>query len=69
MQSIAGIPCRNEFKEQWDPLLVAALLYIGPKLTHRAQQEVLIECLGRAGEVTGLVLDEEVGRLRAGWAV
>lgn len=68
MQSIAGIATRNDFREQWDPVLIAGLIHIGPRVTHESQQEALLNCLARASTATGLGLDQEIESLRSVWA-
>jgi hypothetical protein len=68
MQSIAGIATRNDFREQWDPVLIAGLIHIGPRMTHESQQEALLSCLARASAATGLVLDHEIEALQSVWA-
>lgn len=67
VQSVAGIATRNDFKEQWDPILIAGLIHIGPRMTHESQQEALLSCLARANAATGLVLDYEIQALRSAW--
>lgn len=67
VQSIAGIAVRNEFREQWDPILIAGLIYIGPRMTHRAQQDAVLGCLRRAEEATGMLLEREAAALKEGW--
>ena len=69
IQIIAGIASVNEFEEQWDPVLIAALLFIGPRLTHQAQRDVVLDCLNRASEMTGLVLNNDINSLKATWAL
>jgi hypothetical protein len=68
IQIIAGIASKNEFKEQWDPVLIAALIYIGPRLTHKSQRDVVLDSLKTASAVTSLVLDDEVKNLKEIWA-
>jgi hypothetical protein len=67
MHSIAGICERNDFAEQWDPVLIAGLLLIAPNITHNSQQEVLLQCLRRASRATGLDLSDEILNLKICW--
>ena len=69
IQAVLGIASNNDFNEQWDPILIAGLVYVGPKLTHRAQQKELLRCLGRAQVLTGLQLANEMEVLKDGWAL
>ncbi|KAK2595015.1 hypothetical protein QQS21_007269 [Conoideocrella luteorostrata] len=66
-QSIAGIACTNDFAEQWDPILVAALLLIARDLTHASQQSALMTCLQKVTAGTGLRLEREVEELQEHW--
>jgi hypothetical protein len=68
VQMVAGIASKNEFEEQWDPILIAALVGIGPKLTHKSQRDTIIACLKTANQTTGFILDDAVKRLHEGWA-
>ncbi|KAG6027209.1 hypothetical protein E4U41_001004 [Claviceps citrina] len=70
-QHIAGVASTNEFAEQWDPIVFAALVLVGRSLTHQAQQRALRACLGAGGAVTGLMMEdgEEMRRLEEGWRV
>jgi hypothetical protein len=55
IQSIVGMAMQNEFEtSQWDPILIAALVFVAPRLTHHSQREVLQKCLHRAEKATGL---------------
>lgn len=67
VQSIAGICERNDFAEQWDPVLIAGLLMIAPNMTHDSQQKVLLQCLQRARHATGIDLSDEIRNLESCW--
>lgn len=67
LHSIAGICERNNFAEQWDPVVIAGLLLIAPNITHNSQQEVLLQCLRRASHATGLDLSDEIMNLETCW--
>lgn len=67
MHSIAGICERNDFAEQWDPVLISGVLLIAPEMTHAAQQQVLLQCLRRARSATGLDLTGEINSLKDAW--
>lgn len=64
---IAGIAMSNSFPEQWDPIFVAALLYIGRGLTSTAQQDAFKICFETITTTVGIRLDEEVAELWAIW--
>ncbi|KAF7631507.1 hypothetical protein F9C07_1181719 [Aspergillus flavus] len=68
-QAIAGIATSNEFKEQWDPILIASLLTVAPEMTHKSQQSILLNLLGSITTVTGIKLDSEIDDLRCGWNI
>ncbi|UPK92511.1 hypothetical protein LCI18_003446 [Fusarium solani-melongenae] len=66
-QKIARLAVWNSFPEQWDPLVVAALLRAAREMTHASQQEALLTCFQRITDVTKLPLDEEISNLRLYW--
>ncbi|KAL6855795.1 hypothetical protein J3F83DRAFT_456798 [Trichoderma novae-zelandiae] len=66
-QQIAGIATRNDFAEQWDPILIAGLLWIARDMTHPSQQESLVSCFRQIASTTGIKLEEEIQALRARW--
>lgn len=66
-QNIAGIATRNDFAEQWDPILVAALLVVAREMTHRSQQEALLACFRTVTASTGIKLGREICELQSGW--
>ncbi|KAL7931182.1 hypothetical protein V8C35DRAFT_119060 [Trichoderma chlorosporum] len=67
-QQIAGTATRNEFAEQWDPILIAGLLWIARDMTHPSQQESLISCFRQISSSTGIKLEEEIQALRTRWS-
>ncbi|KAE8338011.1 hypothetical protein BDV24DRAFT_153892 [Aspergillus arachidicola] len=68
-QAIAGSATSNEFKEQWDPILIASLLTVAPEMTHKSQQSILLNLLSSITTVTGIKLDSEIDDLRCGWNI
>jgi hypothetical protein len=68
-QVIAGIATSNEFREQWDMILIASLLTIAPEMTHTSQQSILLKQLDKITTVTGIKLSSEIDALRSGWDV
>lgn len=68
-QQIAGTATRNEFAEQWDPILIAGLLWIARDMTHPSQQESLLSCFSQISSGTGINLDEEIRTLKDRWNV
>ncbi|KAK6453496.1 hypothetical protein FP744_10009748 [Trichoderma asperellum] len=68
-QQIAGTATRNEFAEQWDPILIAGLLWIARDMTHPSQQESLLSCFSQISSSTGINLDEEIRTLKDRWNV
>ncbi|KAJ5630380.1 uncharacterized protein N7484_010480 [Penicillium longicatenatum] len=68
-QAIAGIAASNDSPEQWDPVLVASLLFIARDMTHESQQAVLLERLRRITSTTGMNLELETDSLKSRWQV
>ncbi|OQU93789.1 Fungal Zn2-Cys6 binuclear cluster domain-containing protein [Cladophialophora immunda] len=67
--SLAGTASSNDFPEQWDPVVVAGLLLVARRLTHKAQQAALLLCLERCTAVAGIMLEHEVDEVRKLWEV
>jgi len=57
----------NHFKEQWDPIVIAALLFIAREMSHSSQQEALLSCFDEISSATQIPVAEEIGNLRARW--
>lgn len=68
-QKIAGMATWNHFKEQFDPLFVAALLLAAEKMTHESQQMALLEALRNIEYKMGIVLDDQIMRLKDTWRI
>jgi hypothetical protein len=66
-EKIAGSLMWNTFKEQWDPILLGALLTIAEDMTHRAQQLAIEECLQRISREVGIDLRQEMTDLGRIW--
>ncbi|KAH8896274.1 hypothetical protein GQ53DRAFT_838490 [Thozetella sp. PMI_491] len=66
-QRIAGMAAWNHFKEQFDPLFVAALLLAAEKMTHESQQMALLEAFRDIERKMGIVLDDQITRLENIW--
>ncbi|OAA52916.1 Fungal transcriptional regulatory protein [Cordyceps fumosorosea ARSEF 2679] len=67
-RAIAGVATSNDYAEQWDPIVIASLMYVARNMTHFAQQHAVLECLRTVTSQTGIMLDEEAKQLRAQWA-
>lgn len=68
VRAIAGIATSNTFPEQWDPIVIASLLYTARDITHVAQQDALLGCFQEISNHTGIPLDDEIEKLQAHWA-
>lgn len=68
-QAIAGVAASNDSPEQWDPVLVASLLFIARDMTHESQQVVILERLRRITATTGINLEHETDSLKSRWRV
>ena len=66
-QKIAGMAVWNHFKEQFDPLFVAALLLAAQKMTHESQQMALLAAFRDIEAKMGIVLDDQITRLEVIW--
>ncbi|XWX00504.1 hypothetical protein V2A60_008524 [Cordyceps javanica] len=68
VRAIAGIATSNEFLEQWDPIVIASVLYVANNITHAAQQHTILELFSIITSQAGISLDDEAVQLRAKWA-
>ncbi|KAI0378573.1 hypothetical protein F5Y04DRAFT_147383 [Hypomontagnella monticulosa] len=68
-QQIAGIATRNDFADQWDPVLIAGLLLISRDMTNKSQQDTLLGCLRNISNTTGILLGKEIEALQSHWAI
>jgi hypothetical protein len=66
-QKIAGMAVWNHFKEQFDPLFVAALLLTAEKMTHESQQMAVLGAFRDVERKMGIVLDDQIARLENIW--
>ena len=64
---VAGIATSNRFPDQWDPIIIATILYIARGMTHPTQQSAMIACLHDASAATGIDLEPETKQLRSRW--
>jgi hypothetical protein len=67
VQKIARMLAGNHFPEQWDPIVIAALLFVAKEMSHVSQHEVLLSCLQEAAHATGIPLDGDIASIRACW--
>jgi hypothetical protein len=67
VQKIARMLAGNHFPEQWDPIVIAALLFVAKEMSHVSQQEVLVSCLQEAAHATGIPLGRDIASLRVCW--
>lgn len=67
-RAIVGLATSNTFPEQWDPITIAALLYVAKDITHISQQEQLLSCFLAISSQTGISLEDEVAQLQSAWA-
>lgn len=67
IQKIARMLVGNHFNEQWDPIVIAALLFIAKEMSHASQQEVLLSCFNEILKTTQIPVEKDVSDLRARW--
>lgn len=66
-EKIAGSVVWNTYKEQWDPILLGAVLFIAEDMTHPAQQRAIEDCLQRISREVGVDLRQETTDLGHIW--
>lgn len=68
IRTAAGIATSNRFLEQWDPIVIATLLYVARGMTHPSQQGAIMDCLGNISADTGISLEVEKRQLQSHWS-
>ena len=67
IQKIARMLVGNRFYEQWDPIVIAALLFVAKEMSHVSQQKVLSLCFQEITRTTQIPIEKDVSILRASW--
>ena len=67
VHKVARMLVGNHFNEQWDPIVVAALIFIAREMSHVSQQKALLQCFGEIARTTHIPVGEDVARLRESW--
>jgi hypothetical protein len=67
IQKIARMLVGNHFNEQWDPIVIAALLSIAKEMSHPSQQEALLSCFREISKTTQIPIEKDVSNLCARW--
>ncbi|KAI4851291.1 hypothetical protein E4T44_02220 [Aureobasidium sp. EXF-8845] len=67
IQKIARMLVGNHFNEQWDPIVIAALLSIAKEMSHPSQQEALLSCFREISKTTQIPIETDVSNLCARW--
>lgn len=67
IQKVARMLAGNHFHEQWDPIAIAALLFVAREMSHASQQEALLFCLQEVARTTQIPVERDVASLRECW--
>lgn len=67
IQKIARMLVGNHFNEQWDPIVIAALLLIAREMSHPSQQEALLSCFNEVSKTTQIPVEKDMADLRTRW--
>jgi hypothetical protein len=67
IQKLARMLVGNHFNEQWDPIVIAALILIAKEMSHPSQQEALLSCFHEISSTTQIPIEKEISDLRASW--
>lgn len=67
-QKIAKLALWNTFPDLWDPVVVATVVRVARDMTYPSQQDALLSCLRRIGDVTKIRLESEIADLRQFWS-
>jgi len=67
VHKIARMLIGNHFREQWDPIVVAALIFVAREMSHVSQQRAILRCFQAVARTTDIPMEEDVARLRESW--
>lgn len=57
----------NHFLEQWDPIVVAGLLFVAKEMSHVSQQNAIMSCFHEIARTTHLPVERDVAGLQEEW--
>lgn len=67
VHKIARMLVGNHFREQWDPIAVAALVFVAKEMSHISQQNVILPCFHEVARTTRIPTEEDTASLREDW--
>jgi hypothetical protein len=67
LHKIARMLVGNQFREQWDPITIAALLFVAKEMSHASQQNAILACFQEVVRTTHIPMEKDVASLREGW--
>jgi hypothetical protein len=67
VHKIARMLVGNHFREQWDPIVIAALLFVAKEMSHVSQQNAILACFQEIARTTHIPMEGDVAGLREGW--
>jgi hypothetical protein len=67
LQKIARMLAGNHFREQWDPVAVAALIFVAKEMSHVSQQNAILACFEEVARTTHIPMEKDVDGSREGW--
>jgi hypothetical protein len=67
VHKIARMLVGNHFREQWDPIVVAALIFVAKEMSHVSQQDAILPCFQEIERTTRIPVEQDVAGLREGW--
>jgi hypothetical protein len=66
---ICGIALNNEWRDCWDPSLLASLVVASKRMSHEMQHRAILNGLDRIGRVTGWEVNVYKSMLLEEWGV
>jgi hypothetical protein len=67
VHKIARMLVGNHFREQWDPIAVAALIFVAKEMSHASQQNATMSCFQEVARTTHIPVERDIAGLREGW--
>jgi hypothetical protein len=67
VHKIARMLVGNHFREQWDPVAVAALVFVAKEMSHVSQQNTILSCFQEVARTTHIPTEKDIASLLEGW--
>lgn len=67
VHKIARMLVGNHFHDQWDPIVIAALIFVAKDMSHVSQQRAILPCFQEISRSTHIPVERDVASIRECW--